>query len=113
LLQKELYANARAISSTRGGGNIGHLTIIMPPTEFLLRAGVPFAVPVHPGPQPVHAVGATQFEIAETNRLFNQEIKDQLLYKTVNAQLKQQIITTVNYTYLQLLEDPDGGCCRY
>ena len=111
LLQKELYANARSIYSTRGGGNNGHLAIIMPDADYLLRTtNIPFTVPVHPGPVPVHADTPTAFQITETNRLFKQSIDDHLvLYTAVKAQLKQQIITAVEYTFLQLLEDPDFG----
>jgi hypothetical protein len=110
LLLKELYANTCSIYSTLGGGNNGHLAVIMPTVDYLIQmTNIPFTIPVHPGPSPVHANGATAFQITETNRLFKQNIDNHLLYTAIKAQLKQQIITTVEYTYLQLLEDPNFG----
>ncbi|MCK7513585.1 MAG: hypothetical protein MZV70_62560 [Desulfobacterales bacterium] len=34
LLQQELFANARAIFSTRGGGANGHLALVMPAPDY-------------------------------------------------------------------------------
>jgi hypothetical protein len=53
LLQKEIYATARTVFSTRGGGNNGHLCLVMPALEYLIRTiGVPFNPPVYPGAPP-------------------------------------------------------------
>jgi hypothetical protein len=109
LLKKELYANARQIHSTRGGGTNGHLRIMMTDVEYLARANVAFIVPVHPGDAPVHAAGATGLAIAETIRLFNVGVEEHRLYETVNAELKQQLLKAVNTRYLQVLEDHDFG----
>jgi hypothetical protein len=67
LLQKELYANARAVHSTRGGGANGHLAIIMPAPDYLTRTQIEFVPPVHPGVAPVHPVNATGNQIIEIN----------------------------------------------
>ena len=107
LLKKELYANARQIHSTRGGGTNGHLRLLMTPAAYLARAGVAFDVPVHPGNAPVHAPLATAAQIAETIRLFTQTTKEHKMYLTVHACLKQQLLKAVDYRYLQILEDPD------
>ena len=109
LLQKELYANSRQIFSTRGGGNNGHLRLLLTDAEYLARTNIVFAIPVHPGNAPVHAAHATGVQIAETIRLFNQEIDDHRLYERVKAELKQQLLKAVDSRYLQVLEDLDFG----
>jgi hypothetical protein len=110
LFQKELYANARQIYSTRGGGVNGHLSILLSDIAYLTRTNnVPFLIPVHPGTAPRHARAALGPQIDENVRLFNQTIDDHRLYERVKAELKQQILKAVNSIYLQVLEDIDYG----
>ena len=52
--QYELYTDAHAIHSTKGGGAHGHLAIIMPPADHLNQLGQAFDVPIHPGTAPKH-----------------------------------------------------------
>ena len=52
LLQRQIYTNARSVPSTRGGGLLGHLAVVMNDAEYLARAGVAFIIPLHPGPPP-------------------------------------------------------------
>ena len=81
-LRKEIYANARTIHSTRGGGVNGHLAVLMPVVEYQGRTnGVAFARPVHPGPPPVHTGFVTPVEIDDANRQHDRSI---LEFKTYN-----------------------------
>ena len=109
VLQRELYANARAIDSTRGGGAHGHLAIIMPADKYLLLAGVAFNAPVHPGNAPQHGAGATTAQITETNRQYAANLTEYMLYRTVNEELKKQILAAVPILYLATLSDDDMG----
>jgi hypothetical protein len=109
LLQKELCSNARQIFSPRGGGSNGHLRILLTELEYIRRTNVAFAIPVHPGAAPVHVAQASAFQIAETIRLFNQNVEEHRLYERVQAKLKQQILIAVESRYLQILEDLEFG----
>jgi len=109
LLQKQIYANARAIHSTRGGGNHGHLALVMPGPQYLLRTGHVFVNPIHPGIAPVHGANATGPQITETNRQFAQDLQEHTLFTTVTEELKKQIILAVEPRYLSILEDIDFG----
>lgn len=109
LLQKQLYANARAIYSTRGGGANGHLSLVMPAADYLARAGQAFVIPIHPGDAPVHAAAATAAQITETNRQFAHDLNEFTLFTTVTEELKKQILIAVESRYLSMLEDPDFG----
>lgn len=109
ILRKELYQNARSIYSPRGGGANGHLAVVMEPADYLVRAGVAFLPPVHPGATPIHAAGASQFAIAETNRQFKQDTDDHSLYLLVINELRKQVLEAVNKRYIAVLEDPIYG----
>lgn len=109
ILQCQLYTNARAIDSPRGGGTHGHMAMLLSEDEYLARAGVPFLVPRHPGAAPDAAAGATAAQIAEAIRVYNQTLADVTLYNRLSAALTAQILSAVNASFLSALEDPDFG----
>lgn len=110
ILKRQLYANAGAIESTRGGGAHGHLALLLDPTVYLtLSNGIPFVTPVHPGPAPIHPAAATSAVRTEINRIYAQDIADFSLCSKVTTALQRQILAAVNPTYLRALEDPDYG----
>jgi hypothetical protein len=109
ILQRQLFANARAIRSPRGGGTNGHLALLLDDATYFARAGVAFVLPIHPGPSPVHTANATAAQIAETIRIYQQELSDIDLYSRVTTALQSQILGAVDNTYLRALEDPDFG----
>lgn len=109
LLQRQLYTNARAVDSPRGGGTHGHMAMLLSDAEYIARAGVPFLIPFHPGAAPDTAVNATAAQIAEAIRAYNQALADVTLYNRLSAALTAQIITAVNASFLSTLEDPDFG----
>jgi hypothetical protein len=108
-LQKQLYANARAIHSTRGGGANGHLALVMPTIKYNARTYNPFIAPIHPGDAPLHLPAATSAQITETNRQFNQDLAEHTRYNTVAEELKKKILLAVPTRYLSILEDTDFG----
>lgn len=107
LLQRQLFTNARSVPSTRGGGLHGHLAMVLSDADYLARAGVPFEVPVHPGPPPP-AVGAAAV-VAVALRLHTEAINDVTCYNNLRAALTSQLITAVNASFLNALEDPIFG----
>ena len=50
-LLKELQANARQVHSNLGGGNHGHLGLVLSPTSYALISAILFARPIFPGSQ--------------------------------------------------------------
>lgn len=107
-LQQELYQNARAITSTAGGGALGHLALIMPPAEYLLRPGaIAFVIPVSPGILEAPPRGADPATIAELKRVYNNNLRIFDTYQTVRSALQNQICSAVEPTYLQALKDVD------
>jgi hypothetical protein len=110
VLKRQMYANAGAINSTRGGAAHGHLALLLPDAEYLvLSNGIPFIPPVHPGPVPVIPANATATQRTEILRLYAQDIADLAVYTRVSTALKKQLLAAVPHTYLQELEDTDFG----
>jgi hypothetical protein len=107
LLQRQLFTNARSVPSARGGGTHGHLAMVLNNADYVARVGVPFIVPVHPGPPP-DAVG-TSAAISVALRNYKQAIDDVSLYNNLSAALTSQILSAVNASFLSALEDPDFG----
>jgi hypothetical protein len=108
-LRKEVYANARAVHSERGGGANGHLGIVMPNAQYVIRTLQVFAVPVHPGLQPAHANNASSALITAVNRQYDKDIQSFQTYTAVAESLKQQIMLAVKPTYYQELDDDEMG----
>uniref|UniRef100_A0A7S2VD11 Uncharacterized protein n=1 Tax=Entomoneis paludosa TaxID=265537 RepID=A0A7S2VD11_9STRA len=109
LFRKELYANAMSVASTRGGGQNGHLALMMDEPTYTALAGVAFVVPVHPGDQPAHAHNATAAQMTETNRQYDKAIVDFNAYVGVRNKLRSQILEAVDNTYYATLEHDQFG----
>ena len=109
LLRKEVYANARAIPSTRGGGNHGHLGHIMTVAQYAPIGAVAFTLPAHPGGAPVHGAAPTAFQIAETIRVYNADLEEIAIASRVAREIKQQILLAVDTRYITALEHEDFG----
>ena len=106
-LQRQLFTNARSVPSTRGGDNHGHLAILLSPADYLLRAGVAFVVPTHPGAPPEPVGTAAIIGVALRNHAA--ALTDLAIYNNLNAALTAQILLAVNASFLSALEDPDFG----
>ena len=107
LLQRQLFTNARSVPSNRGGGMHGHLAILLSPADYLIRAGVPFVIPVHPG-DPPPAIGTAAI-IGVALRTYADALADLATYNNLSAALTAQILSAVNASFLSALEDPDFG----
>jgi hypothetical protein len=106
-LQKEVFANTRAVHSARGGGVNGHLGLDMEPAAYLARAGTPFIPPNHPGEQPDHAPAATAAQITAANRTYDAALAEFRRYEEIREAIRQQILQAVQPTYHDVLADED------
>ena len=106
VLKRELFANARSVPSTLGGGALGHAFLLMTPAEFAaLPTALPVVAPAHPGPQPPHAAAATGPQITQTNRSYDAELEAFALYHGVRERCKQLLLKAVEPKYLAKLQD--------
>ncbi len=107
LLQRHLFTNARSVPSARGGGNHGHLAMVLTNAKYIARVGVLFIVPLHPGPPPEST--GTAAVVSATLRNYTAAINNVTLYNNLRAALTSQILSAVTATFLSALEDPDFG----
>jgi len=108
-LTKEIYANKLAIPSTRGGGGHGHLGLIMPLAEYKLLTGGVFQLLSHPGPVPVHAIGANAATQQETMHAYDATLKELALATNAREEMKCQLLDAVECLYLAALDDDTFG----
>jgi hypothetical protein len=104
-----MYGNAASLPTTLGGGQHGHVGLIMTPILYTTLSNTPYTLPVDPGPSPIHARNAAGAAI-ETTRLNHQE--EQQIYdnnQNMDDALKTQIIDTINDTYLCELQNKYTG----
>ena len=51
-IKNEMKANAGNVQCDLGGGQHGHLGLVLTPTEYANVSPTPYVRPVHPGPNP-------------------------------------------------------------
>ena len=79
-IKNELKANAGKVQCDLGGGNNGHLGLILTDEEYARVSNTPYVRPVHPGP--VAPVGTTQYQ----STILRDEHKENIrLYREANA----------------------------
>ena len=89
LLKKQLYANARAVHSTRGGGMHGHMALLVNKPTYKELSGSDFNLPPHPGDASTHTAGSSNAQIAETNRQYTATLTELKTYHGIHATIKQ------------------------
>ncbi len=111
ILEKEIIAILANIPTTLGGGNYGHIGVIMEPTKYsTMSGGINFADPLNPGFYPATlaataAAGIRAKAEAEHKELINQ-------YKTfegVRLGTKDLILEAVENKYLIKIEHETLG----
>ena len=95
ILKKEVYANARAIPSQRGGGKHGHLGLVMENLAYATVTGKAWNLPEHPGPYPKHPDEASASLIAEYVRRYKVIIDELSLAEQFVNELRQLILAAV------------------
>lgn len=107
-LKREMYANALAITSKRGGGKNGHLALVMPSNKYLARPNAEFFTPPpHPGEAPATATSTPM--VIENHRVYNAKLKEHDDFTVVVGELKKQLLAAVPDTYLAILADDEMG----
>jgi hypothetical protein len=98
-----LFTNARSVPSAYGGGNIGHLAMVLTNADYIARVDVPFVVPLHPSPPP----DAALISVALSH--YTAALNNVTSYNSLCAALKSHILSEVTASFLGALKDPDLG----
>ena len=108
-LKKEIMGNARSISTALGGGNHGHLGLILPQAEYAAIApGNPFIIPAHPQ-MPVLAGGAGAAAAVNAQAAYTRELNEYLMCTAVENNLKKMLLQAVPHIFVKAVEDHDYG----
>jgi len=108
ILQTELYANASAIPSDLGGGDHGHLGMLMPNAEYILisTGGAAYGIPVRPQ---VPAFAGAAAVIAAIQEDYRRAQETYHTHRDLSNQIKKLILDAVPLDYLSELAHPTMG----
>jgi hypothetical protein len=111
IIHHQLNANAMAVPSALGGGQHGHLPLVIPAAQFNAIPGtVAWQDPVHPGRNPIFPVAApTAAQIAVVERQYKHDMEAFKCCSTTQAMLKRILIAAVPDTYIKILKDEYFG----
>ena len=84
-----LKSNVASIPTTLGGGNHGHLGLVLQLALYTVVTGSNFTAPNNPGATPNIPKAATGAQIGAVTRQFHSEIKLYLEYHRTDQALKQ------------------------
>ena len=109
-LRTIIYQNAASVSTNLGGGNHGHLGMVMPAITY---AGLSQTLWVDPPEPPAVVVLAqnapTAAQIAEAHRTHAQELKARREFQNLDRALTRSIIENVEPLYLKPFHQPYIG----
>ena len=88
-----------SVKTTAGGGENGHLGLVMDPAMYQDHTGELFIKPAHPRPLPGHQ-GLTEKQIITANCLYNVQMAEYKMCKQLKVKLQKQIITAIPKLYL-------------
>jgi hypothetical protein len=109
-LKGRLKRNAAFIPSNQGGGNHGHLGLILSDATYnIIAPDTPFNTPPNPGPTALYAEDATGPQIAAAERLHKTRLEEFIRTRNVADSLKRQLLATVPDIYLAALKNPHVG----
>ena len=106
-LNEELNGNAASIVTTRGGGAHGHLAITVSPTTYATLSPTAFVAPTMP--DPVNPAGLTGPQIANANRIYEEQKAEFHSYVNLQNALKKQLIAAVEPLFFQTIRQPYVG----
>ena len=107
-LQKEVRANGRSVPCRIGGDNQGRLGLVTSTATYArINPATIFDRPTtHPVP-PTQIYGATQYQIQNTIRQYNEDVQEFNPCNLIERTVIQQINSAVNDEYLADLINPD------
>ena len=100
-LHNDLKVNAQTVPSTRGGGNHGHLGLVLSAVDYQLITLTPFILPINPGdftlPLNVNLT-MNQITVLKENHISQREQYEKV--SAVEAALKQFLVEAIHSDYL-------------
>lgn len=107
-LKRELVANAVAVPSPHGNGQLGHAVVVLGQAEYdnLAGAGNQWIPPNQPPPAPVIPVGANGPAIANANSQWERAVREWETLNAVESSLKRLLLEAVDDSYISSQRHP-------
>ena len=105
ILYDQIKINAQSVPSNGGGGNHGHLGLVLTPVEYQLISLKPFIHPVNPG-EFIYPTGNTPEEITVLGREHIDHQQQFQKIEQVELALKQFLIEALDPDYLLEIRNP-------
>ena len=104
----QLNANATKIPITRGDGTLGYL-FLMIGYQSLSLGNVDHSLLAAPPSAPTFPQNSTSAQIYEARRTFDNKVRGFKLYHTIDALLKQQLLTSIDDDYVKVHKNRNTG----
>jgi hypothetical protein len=108
-LRTVIYRNAASIASARGGGQHGHLGMVMDNATYATLTPDAWVDPEVPAPEAAVPENATQFQIAAAHSAHNQKMKAHQEFVNLNNALTKIITESIEELYLKPFYRPYVG----
>ena len=105
-LRNEIRCNAQSVTTTLGGGQYGHLGLVMSNNLYLsLPNTEEYERPEYPGPFRFNARNPTEVQIAQEKSDWEEEVRLWREVEAVEQALVQQIVVAVEPKFLKALRN--------
>jgi len=91
------------VDSDLGGGQHGHLALMVSVSVYATISAIPFVAPINPGPHPIQVQGVMVAQIAKANRIHDATLRVWQQCQATDKALKQLLLQAVDPVYVQLL----------
>ena len=91
----DLQANAQSVHSNLGGGEHGHLGLVMTSTQYAIHSTTPYDRPTHPRNLTI-PVGTTRLAAEEMERNHTESLRVFHEVRGVEHALSQQLVTAID-----------------
>ena len=108
-IEKQLVKNASSYPTELGGGNHGHLGLVLSPEKHLLVTGHDFHPHTNPGSLPTFPANPTQPQIAQIASTHKEELRLWREQQVLIKALKKQLTNAFASKHLEEIEDNFTG----
>ena len=107
----QLNSNATSIPTTGGDGTLWYLVLTIGRTDYQAQilGNVDHPPPAAPPSAPTFPQNSTSAQISEAHRTFDDTVCGFKLYHTVDALLKQQLLTSIDDDYVKVHKNRNTG----
>jgi hypothetical protein len=104
----ELKTNSTSVHSNLGGGQFGHLGLVISPTRYAMESNAPYVRPAHPGELVIAAADTRHVQDAH-ERNYKEQLRTFHETHNVEIALIQQIVSAVDGQYISPMKNRNTG----